>query len=57
MNKFIWLLILGTFMSAFSQVLLKKSAEKEYKSMIFEYLNWRVILAYVLFSVVLLLNT
>lgn len=40
-----------------SQVLLKQSAAKEYKSPLMEYLNWRVIAAYGIFFSVLLLNT
>lgn len=40
---------LGTFISAISQVLLKKAAGKEYSSVIREYLNVRVIFAYIIF--------
>ena len=47
----------ATFFSALSQILLKKSANKEHKSWIYEYLNWRVILAYFIFFSVLLVNT
>ena len=47
----------ATFFSAMSQILLKKSANKEHKSWIYEYLNWRVILAYFIFFSVLLVNT
>lgn len=42
-------LLLGVFISAISQVLLKKSALKKYDSKIKEYLNPRVIIAYTLF--------
>ena len=52
-----WLLFIGTFFSAFSQLLLKQSANKTYKNPIFEYLNWRVILSYGIFAAVLFLNT
>ena len=45
----------GTFFSAISQILLKQSANREYKNPLLEYLNWRVILAYVLFFGILLL--
>jgi drug/metabolite transporter (DMT)-like permease len=38
-------------------VLLKRSANLPHKSFIYEYLNWRVILAYFIFVLVLLLNT
>lgn len=57
MNKYMLILFLGTFFTAFSQLLLKLSAGRKYKSPIFEYLNWRVITAYGIFVGVLLLNT
>lgn len=47
----------GTFLTAISQILLKQSANKQYKSVLYEYLNWRVILSYGIFFGVLLLNT
>lgn len=47
----------GTFFSAFSQILLKQSANREHKRGVYEYLNWRVITAYLIFFGVLLLNT
>ena len=50
-------MFLGTFFTAFSQLLLKQSAGKTYRHTIFEYLNWRVITAYGIFVGVLLLNT
>lgn len=56
-NEFILIMIIGTVFSAASQVLLKKSANKSYKSQIYEYLNWRVILAYMIFFGVLFANT
>ncbi|MEC4273286.1 multidrug ABC transporter [Adlercreutzia sp. R25] len=43
------ILLLGTFVSAVSQVLLKKAALKTYESKIAEYLNFPVIFAYTLF--------
>lgn len=43
------ILLLGTFISAVSQVLLKKAALKEHDSRLAEYLNFRVIFAYMLF--------
>ena len=46
-----------TFFTAFSQILLKQSANKEHKKPLHEYLNWRVILAYAIFFGVLLVNT
>lgn len=52
-----FLMFAGTFFSAGSQILLKQSANTEHKSGIYEYLNWRVILAYGIFAGVLFLNT
>lgn len=43
------LLLFGVFLSAVSQVMLKKAALKEYSTKIKEYLNPLVILAYVIF--------
>ena len=40
------LLMLSVFVASCSQILLKKSAEKKYSSVIKEYLNWRVIVGY-----------
>ena len=42
-------ILLGTFVSSISQVLLKKSAMTSHKSVIREYLNPFVILAYLMF--------
>lgn len=41
--------IFGVFISSVSQILLKKSAQVEYGSKIKEYLNPRVIFAYIIF--------
>ena len=58
MNRtFMLIMLAGTFFSAISQVLLKQSANMEYKNPLREYLNWRVIVAYGIFFGVLLLNT
>ena len=43
------ILLIGVFVSAVSQVLLKKEAMKEQKDVLQEYLNVRVILAYAMF--------
>ena len=43
------ILLVGVFISAVSQVMLKKAALKKYDSKIKEYLNPLVILAYILF--------
>ena len=42
-------LLLGVFVSAISQVMLKKSAMKQYDSKIKEYMNPLVIIAYIMF--------
>ena len=52
-----FLMFAGTFFTAISQILLKQSAQKTYRHPIYEYLNWRVIVAYAIFFGVLLLNT
>ncbi len=57
MEPYFLLMFAATFFTAVSQVLLKQSAQKEHKSWIFEYLNWRVITAYGISFAVLLLNT
>ena len=49
-------LLFGVFISAVSQVLLKKAAVKHYDSWIREYLNPRVIIAYVMFLAATLLS-
>ena len=58
MNRtFILIMLGGTFFSAISQILLKQSANIKYDNPLREYLNWRVILAYVMFFGIPLLNT
>ena len=58
MDKLFLSMMFGcTLLSAISQVLLKQSANRTYRSWIYEYLNWRVILAYFLFGMTLLINT
>lgn len=54
---FIILLLICCFLSALSQVLLKKSALETYSNMIQQYLNVKVIVAYSIFFCVVLLNT
>ena len=46
---FTLILLLGFLVSAFAQILLKKSAQKEYESRIKEYLNPYVIISYAIF--------
>lgn len=57
MNKYMLLMFGCTLLTAFSQLLLKQSANRTYRSVLLEYLNWRVILSYGIFALVLLLNT
>ena len=46
----------SAFITAFSQIILKKSADKKHKSIIFEYLNPYVIFSYMCYVGVLILN-
>ncbi|MDI9589858.1 MAG: multidrug ABC transporter [Acidobacteriota bacterium] len=50
------LCLLGGFISAISQVLLKKSAQRHHDSVVAEYLNVRVIMAYLMFFAATLLS-
>ena len=43
------LMLVGTFISAVAQVLLKKEAQVKHTSVVEEYLNPRVIIAYIIF--------
>lgn len=52
MNKkilFMSVYVFGVFISSVSQIILKKSADRQYESKIREYLNVRVICAYAIF--------
>ena len=53
---FYLLVITGIFLCSCSQLLLKKSADREHKSFLRSMLNWRVILAYGIFFGSLLIN-
>lgn len=53
--RFVLLILMAYFLSAVSQAMLKKAAEKEYDSRIKEYLNPLVISAYILFFVTTLM--
>ena len=55
--EYMILMLICTMFSAVSQILLKQSANEEHASALREYLNWRVIVAYLIFGSVLLLNT
>ena len=46
---FMLIFLFGVFISSVSQIVLKKSADKEYSSRIREYFNPRVIIAYSVF--------
>ncbi|MBQ7740842.1 MAG: EamA family transporter [Eubacterium sp.] len=46
---FMFIFVFGVFISSVSQIVLKKSAQKEYSSRIKEYLNPNVICAYIVF--------
>lgn len=50
------ILLVGVFISAISQVMLKKASLREYSSVLQEYINPLVILAYVLFMGTTLLS-
>lgn len=50
------IVILGMLACSFSQILLKNSANRSYNSFIASMLNWRVILAYVIFFGSMLIN-
>ena len=50
-------MLICTVFSAVSQILLKQSANQKHESTLKEYLNWRVITAYLIFGSVLLANT
>lgn len=53
---FYLLVVAGIFLSACSQLLLKKSADKEHRSFLRSMLNWRVIVAYGILFGSLLIN-
>lgn len=46
---FAMIFVAGVFISSVSQIILKKSAEREYPNKIREYLNVRVIFSYIIF--------
>lgn len=54
---YITIMFAATFLSAVSQILLKKSASMVYRKPIYEYFNWRVFIAYFIFLIVLFSNT
>ncbi|ACD22706.1 multidrug ABC transporter [Clostridium botulinum] len=46
MNKFIFILLISVLVASISQVVLKKSANKQHKNLIKEYLNVQVVIGY-----------
>ncbi len=56
MLKYSLVLLIGVFIGAISQVMLKQAASKSYTSRIYEYLNPLVIAAYSLFVVTTILS-
>ena len=57
MNSFLLIMFAMTFLSAFSQLLLKLSANETHTRLFGEYLNKKVITAYILFATVLFVDT
>lgn len=51
MLKYVLVMLFGTFIASCSQIVLKKSAEKEYPNKLAEYLNPMVIGAYGIFFI------
>ena len=56
MTTYIFIFLTASLISAFSQILLKTAAGKQYKSWIYEYLNPRVIIAYGIFFLATLIT-
>lgn len=52
----VFLSLLAVMVASASQILLKKAAMLDFGSVIKEYLNWRVIVAYLFFGSTLILN-
>lgn len=53
----IGIFLVGVLISSFSQILLKQSANKKYNNKIKEYLNFKVIIAYMMFFSATLFST
>ena len=56
MTTYIIIFLSASLVSAFSQILLKTAAGKQYSSWIYEYLNVRVVCAYAIFFAATLLT-
>ena len=57
MNRYILAKIACVVISALSQIILKKSADKKYDNVLLEYLNPAVIISYVIFFGCVLMDT
>jgi len=55
-SLFYLLVVIGVLLSSCSQLLLKKSADREHKNFVLSMLNWRVVTAYVIFFGSLIIN-
>lgn len=51
MNKYVVLKLFGVLIAAFSQILLKKSADMLYEKKIYEYFNRYVFVGYIMFGI------
>ena len=56
LTTYILIFISASLISAFSQILLKIASRKQYSSWIYEYLNVRVIVAYIIFFIATLIT-
>ena len=56
MNIFYFIIIIGVFATSCSQLLLKKSAKSTHTSIIFNFLNWKIIIAYSVFLASMFIN-
>jgi uncharacterized membrane protein len=56
MNIYILVVLLSVFIASISQILLKKSALNLYSNLIYEYLNIKVVTAYIILALSILLN-
>lgn len=56
MNLYCLLIVFGVFLASVSQILLRKSALKQYNKLIDEYLNMSVLIAYILMFLSVFIN-
>jgi len=50
------IMIACAFLAAFSQILLKQRTQDRHSKLLFQFLNWKVMLAYSIFALTLFLN-